>query len=283
MIRQADLIYKNCRKQQLKNQILPGANQENTTSNTDENPDGNSGVGQALEFPSGSLTKASSPKTSRWIAKIGTLLIIFSILGFGFSYGEIIKIEIGYRISRLLPPPPNPKGSFADIVNKQFFGEIEGVPDPNFSLIIPKIHAKGKVIPDVDTNDYSVYMTALAEGVAHAKGSHYPGEKGNIFLFAHSTDNPDNVIRYNAIFYLLRELEKGDEVELYYQNVKYRYSVIDKKIVEPTDVSYLTADNPEGEEQVIMQTCWPPGTRLKRLLVFARKITTSDLRLINSN
>jgi hypothetical protein len=40
-------------------------------------------------------------------------------------------------------------------------------------------------------------------GVAHAKGTVFP-HKGNIYLFAHSTDNWWNVGRYNAVFYLLK-------------------------------------------------------------------------------
>ena len=90
-------------------------------------------------------------------------------------------------------------------------------------------------------------------------------------MFAHSTDSPINIIRYNAIFYLLRELDRGDEIEVYFAGVKHRYIVTDKKIVEPTDVQYLTPTNNESKEQLILQTCWPPGTTLKRLLIFAEK------------
>jgi LPXTG-site transpeptidase (sortase) family protein len=260
MMRQVLKIY-NSRRQKLKN-LKPAPIHP-------EDWDGDSGVGQAPEFPSQSLKNFF---LKRFIAFLGLTLMFLGIAGFGYSYWPIIKVEVGYKISQLIPQqPPQPKGSFADIVNKNLLGEIEGVPDPNFSLIIPKIHAKGKIIPQVDVGNIEEYKSALKEGVAQAKGTRFPGEIGNIFLFAHSTDTLERAIAYNAVFYLLKELEIGDNIEIYYQAVKHRYTVFDKKIVEPSDVFYLTPDNPEKEEQVVLQTCYPPGTTWKRLLVFAKK------------
>lgn len=232
---------------------------------------GDSDVGQASEFPSRSRhSRFFVPR--KIFSKLGSILIVFSLLGFGFTYGPIIKVELGYRLSQLVPETTEqPRGQFQDLIDKTFLGEIEGVPDPNFSLIIPKIHAKSKIVADVDPSDEVAYMDALKVGVAHAKGTRLPGDAGTIYMFAHSTDNPLNVIRYNAIFYLLREMAVGDEIQVYFHGIKHRYTVTDTKIVEPTDISYLSADNPEGKETLILQTCWPPGTRLKRLLVFAQK------------
>lgn len=248
---------------------------------------GDSGVGQAPELPlrprqrkklQSNLSATNSLKAhSRLLTTFGNVLVLFSILGFLFTYGPIIKVEIGYRLSRMYPASDlsdeltRPSSGFAELLGKELLGEPEGVPDPNFSLIIPKIHAKGKVVSNVDPSDERGYMEALKVGVAHAAGTQLPGDSGNIYMFAHSTDSPINIIRYNAVFYLLRELEMGDEIEVYYAGVKHRYIVIDKKIVEPTDVHYLTPTNGEDKEILILQTCWPPGTTLKRLLIFAEK------------
>jgi len=43
-------------------------------------------------------------------------------------------------------------------------------------------------------------LPILQKGIAHAQGSVFPGMQGNIYLFAHSTDNWWNVGRYNAVF-----------------------------------------------------------------------------------
>lgn len=246
--------------------------------------DGDSGVGQAPEFPSKSLlansqlkTRATRKKslhfwyTSRLLSRVGTILIIFSLLGFLLTYGPIIKVELGYRLSSAEDETTAPKGNFSELLGQTLIGEQEGVPDPNFSLIIPKIHAKARVVPNVDPANETEYYAALQSGVAHARGTYFPGGEGNVYMFAHSTDSPLNILRYNAIFYLLREVEVGDDVQVYFGGVKHSYSVTDKKIVEPTDISYLTPTNSERKERLILQTCWPPGTTLKRLLVFAEK------------
>ncbi|MBI4058134.1 class E sortase [Candidatus Gottesmanbacteria bacterium] len=237
--------------------------------------DGDSGVGQAPEFPSKSLSPRQKPTrslTAGILSTLGSLLIFISIIGVLFTYGPIIRAEVGYRLSNWLDSQRvNRQGNFRQIIDKTLTGEVEGVPDPNFSLVIPKIHAKSKIIANVDPGDERAYMAALKEGVAHAQGTFFPGGLGNIYLFAHSTDSPFNIIRYNAVFYLLRELEPGDEVLVYFSGTKHRYQVTDKKIVEPADISYLTPFNPENKEQLILQTCWPPGTTLKRLIVFAEK------------
>ncbi len=138
----------------------------------------------------------------------------------------------------------------------------------DFSVVIPKIGANARVIADVDPADETEYLESLKHGVAHALGTKYPGEIGNTFLFAHSVGNFWEVNRWNAVFYLLRELEPGDEVDIFYQGQRYIYIVYDKKVVDPSDVGYLHTQ--ANFAQLILQTCWPPGTTLQRLLVFAR-------------
>lgn len=138
----------------------------------------------------------------------------------------------------------------------------------DFGIVIEKINANAKVIADVDPASEGSYMKALSEGVAHAKGTVFPGQKGNIYLFSHSVDAPWNVVRYNAVFYLLRELENGDRIILFYQGRRFDYYVFDKTITDSTDVHFLT-DNYD-QSVLTLQTCDPPGTIFKRLVVRAK-------------
>jgi sortase A len=269
MIRRSGVIFENSRIRYAPQQT------RKIISASIKGRDRDSGVGQAPEFLSKPLTHETRFFYSARIFKIiGNALIIFAFLGFLLTYGPILQIELGYRVTRLVEPKqtePVTAGGFEAVLNKAVMGEIEGVPDPAFSLIIPKIHAKSKIIANVDAASESAYLEALKNGVAHAKGTVLPGNPGNIYLFAHSTDSPLNILRYNAVFYLLRELEINDEVYIYYQGIKHRYLVTDKKIIEPTDISYLSPYSPDQRETVILQTCWPPGTTFKRLLIFAKK------------
>ena len=142
--------------------------------------------------------------------------------------------------------------------------------DPNFSIVIPKIGANAKIQSNIDASDENIYLDALNKGVAHTLGTAFPGEGGHIFLFAHSTDYFWNVSSYNAIFYLLYKLEKNDEVNIFYKGQRYVYRVIGQEIVDPSQVQYLTRKT--NREFLTLQTCWPPGTTLKRLLIFAVRV-----------
>ena len=161
------------------------------------------------------------------------------------------------------------KGLLAKVFNIKPI-EILTPEDPNFSIVIPKIGANAKILPNINASDENIYLDALNKGVAHTLGTAFPGEGGHIFLFAHSTDYFWRVGSYNAIFYLLYKLEKNDEVDIFYQGQRYVYRVIGKEIVDPSQVQYLTRKT--NREFLTLQTCWPPGTTLKRLLIFAVRV-----------
>ncbi|KXK08750.1 MAG: Sortase family protein [Microgenomates bacterium OLB22] len=73
------------------------------------------------------------------------------------------------------------------------------------------------------------------------------------------------------MFYLLYKLEPEDEINVYYKGQRFKYRVTEKKVVSPKDVHYLTRKT--TEETLTLQTCWPPGTILQRLLVFATPVS----------
>lgn len=200
-------------------------------------------------------------KTFYWPLKEEIRYLIEKKLGKKYVVVEDEKLKIKPNIKE--------KGLLAKAIK---FDQVEFLipQDPNFSLVIPKIGANAKIFANVDASDEKIYLEVLKKGVAHAAGTAFPGEGGHIFLFAHSTDYFWNVGFYNAIFYLLHKLEAGDEVNIFYKGKRYVYKVIDKKVVNPSQVEYLTRKT--NREFLTLQTCWPPGTTLKRLLVFAKRM-----------
>lgn len=161
------------------------------------------------------------------------------------------------------------KGALRELLQKENVGVL--IPsDPNFSIVIPKIAANSPVIPNINPADRDEYLEALQKGVAHAEGTAFPGEGGHIYLFAHSTDYIWNVGTYNAVFYLLYKLEVGDEVDLFYKGQRFVYKVTGKEIIDPDQVEYITRKT--DKEFLTLQTCWPPGTTLKRQLIFAERV-----------
>jgi sortase A len=161
---------------------------------------------------------------------------------------------------------PLSKQGFGNLISKRYMQEITPV-DPSFSLIIPKIGVNSKIISNVNVADRNAYDAALKQGIAHAAGSSLPGHNGNTYLFAHSTDFVWNILNFNAVFYLLKDVSTGDTMYIVYNGDVFPYRVREKKIVESTETNYLRPDY--SSEQLTLQTCYPPGTTWKRLLVFA--------------
>lgn len=217
---------------------------------------------------------------------IGNFLVLFAIFGVLATFGPALYFEATYQVMRIrgvrfsvsnqvfqsiktpeTQKPVKPSLSFGDILSgpkEQILTPI----DPVFDILIPKIGANAKVFPNVDPSKPDIFLPILQEGVAHAAGTFFPGQLGNIYLFAHSTDNFWDVGRYNAVFYLLKDLKEGDEVVIYYQNARHNYRVTKLGIISPAEVSFITRAR-TGKELLILQTCWPPGTTWQRLLVFA--------------
>lgn len=235
------------------------------------------------------------------IRTVGNFLLLFAVFGLIATFGPAAYYEVTYQISKIrgvryvLAPglsSSNNESELGKLVRKyrdqgqiqnqgpSLLGDIvrtnqEKVlvpPNVDFSIVVPKIGAAEKITANVDPSDKEIYLRVLVDSIAHAKGTAYPGVNGTTFLFAHSADNFWNVGRYNAVFYLLKELEPGDDVYLFFRGKRYNYEVYDKKIAEAAEVEYVDAGLGLGE-RIILQTCWPPGTDWKRTLVFAKPKT----------
>ncbi|MBI4099695.1 class E sortase [Candidatus Microgenomates bacterium] len=211
---------------------------------------------------------------------IGNFLLLSAVAGVFLTFLPAISAEVSYRYDvwrgqTFYVAGDSPSPSAGQGTNLLVTGPapLAITPlDTQFGIVVPKIAANARVIANVDPGNQGVYTEALRKGVAHAAGTVYPGQVGNSYLFAHSVGNFWEVNRWNAVFYLLRELNPGDEVDLFYQGRRYIYLVYDKKVVEPNETRYLSAQ--ANFTMLTLQTCWPPGTTLKRLLVFARLKTT---------
>ncbi|OGE12313.1 hypothetical protein A2305_03855, partial [Candidatus Curtissbacteria bacterium RIFOXYB2_FULL_41_10] len=209
------------------------------------------------------------------IRTIGNFLILISLAGIFFTFWPVISAFSKHTADNLRGKKYE---ASTNVSANQSFGSLLGkadpnlkvlVPqDPNFSIIVEKIGADAPIIANVDASNKQVYNEALKKGVAHALGTSFPGQSGVTYLFAHSTDTIFNVPRFNAVFYLLKDMEPGDPVVIFFAGKRYNYVVSEKKITEAADVNYFKL---RTEEQIlVLQTCYPPGTTWKRLLVIAK-------------
>lgn len=108
----------------------------------------------------------------------------------------------------------------------------------------------------------------LSESLIQYPGTANPGGLGSVVIFGHSIlrqfYNPKN---YTAIFSKIMTLDKGDEILINFDGVKYTYRVIDKIQVEPMDVEIL--EQRFDGRYLKLITCVPEGTYLARGVVVA--------------
>jgi LPXTG-site transpeptidase (sortase) family protein len=208
---------------------------------------------------------------------VGILLIAISVFGLVFVYIPLGLAEANYEFSRTqlatLIRNSQKQAEQGKSTGKSVTTSLPtewAVPDVNYSIYIPKIFAISKVIPNVDAGNVNIYLAALKQGVAEAKGLSHPGEIGTTFLFAHSVGSRVDYARYNAVFYLLDKLTVGDGIEIVYQNKWYKYEITDKEVLDAADTKYLVPQT--VSEKLVLQTCYPPGTSWRRLVVVANRI-----------
>lgn len=121
----------------------------------------------------------------------------------------------------------------------------------------------------------------LSKSLIQYPGTAAPGKNGNTVVFGHSIlpifYNPKN---YMSIFSTLPTLRKGDEVDVNYDGVSYKYRVDAMFEVTPNDIQVLEQDT--SDSFLTLVTCVPPGDprKPKRLIVRTRLV---PIRSANAN
>ena len=131
------------------------------------------------------------------------------------------------------------------------------------SLEIPKIEVSA---PLVFVEDVDKVHRTLDTGVVHYPDSVLPGEKGQTIILGHSAPPNWPDIKYDNVFTLLNELERGDEIFIFFNHQKYNYSVERKIFLEKGEE--IPENGLTNSNNVLMLiSCWPPGKNIKRIAV----------------
>lgn len=115
----------------------------------------------------------------------------------------------------------------------------------------------------------------LEHGALRYPGTPEPGNIGNSFVTAHSSDYPWKSGIYKKAFSKLGKLEVGNDdiIVVYKKNGEFvrqiRFKVTEKAIVKATDMRMI--EQKEKTEMTLV-TCWPVGTNLLRLMVKTERI-----------
>ncbi len=125
-------------------------------------------------------------------------------------------------------------------------------PEQPTRIVIPAINVDARVV-EGDT------WEQLKKGAGHHIGSANPGERGNCVISAHNDI-------YGEIFRYLNQLELEDEIVVYAGAQPYRYRVVAKRIIEPTEVEVMA---PTSEPILTLITCYPYRIDTHRVVVIA--------------
>jgi len=207
---------------------------------------------------------------------LGIALLGTSIASILFLFGTQVRLEIQGRIAAkeltqaqtkksIVPMPKMVSPTFNPLIGAD--GNTITPVNTDFAIIIPKFNINSPVIGSVNPFDAKEYGPILKKGVAHAKTSYFPNQDGSVYLFSHSTNYEWFVRDLNALFYNVKDLTDGDYVIIFYQGVRYTYEYKSREIVAPKNTAFILPVT--GKRQLILQTCWPPGSTTQRLLIFA--------------
>ncbi len=233
-------------------------------------------INEVINLMAGLPTRFTGQLSKKIVSLGAVVCLVIALVGYIYAVLPVVAAEISTKIvnsssvnmgnrvsvamaspSVNLPPSatPNPTPAPVDL--------------QDFSIYIPKINLSSKIIANVDPNSPEAYKVELQNGVAHAKGSYLPGEGGSVFLFAHSTDTIANILRYSAKFFAVKDLGVGDEILIEFNHNQYKYVINARKIINPSDLDSIRGLNSD----LILSTCYPPGTSLQRLIIFAEILT----------
>ena len=124
-------------------------------------------------------------------------------------------------------------------------------------ILIDNINIEGKVLQGESS-------LTMDKGFWHFPISAFPGEKGNMVTIGHRFMNlPPN----RDSFFNLDQTKIGEKIVISHQEGVYTYIVVDKKEVEPNDLSVVQ----ETEDyRLTLITCTPLWTSQKRLVIIAK-------------
>jgi LPXTG-site transpeptidase (sortase) family protein len=152
---------------------------------------------------------------------------------------------------------------------------VDATEEPVLATIGPARLYIGKMALDVDITEAELIgrdwnLGNVYTDVAHLQGTAYPGEVGNVVLAGHVTLPGDTGA---GPFYELELLGEGDELIIEYGGERFRYRVISRMYVDPSNIEVAL---PTDTARLTLITCAEfdavTGEYSKRLVVISELI-----------
>lgn len=211
-------------------------------------------------------------KASAIVSVISGSIILFSTIYPIASYERESKQKYQQLLSPISEVETKPSLYTADYTKASnwFVGSSPKIMGWNQDL---DVTAYTISIPKLKIENALVIIGAedLTNNLVHFSGTNLPGKNGNSVIFGHSIlpqfFDPND---YLSIFSTLPQMEIGDEIQVEYDGISYKYKVESMFEVMPTDLRILEQN--VNDSYLSLITCVPPGHPLKprRLIVRAK-------------
>jgi LPXTG-site transpeptidase (sortase) family protein len=195
-----------------------------------------------------------------WVKAVVMLLIAAVILFVLLNFGYFAK-QLGFYTDKIFVTDQQRQVKLAE-------DHVELAPD---TVYIASLDIRAP-IKYVEGKSESVFQKALIDGVVQYPGTAAIGEKGNTYIFGHSSDFAFSKGNYKTVFALLPNIEIGAEISVANDQGKtFKYKVYKKFVAKKTDTQLLD-QNTNGKSILTLQTSYPVGTALQRYIVQAELV-----------
>lgn len=178
--------------------------------------------------------------------KLGIYLVTIgiAILGFYLIYNKSIDARNNEDMNKYIEETSIVNEQQEEIVKTE---QSENTTKENYNITytaileIPKISLKRGVV------DSTKNFKSINYAISVDNSSQYPNENGNFILYSHSGNS--NI----AFFNRLNNLELNDDIYVYYNGIKYRYSVRNKYDIEKTGKAKVISR--KDDKYITLITC----------------------------
>lgn len=178
--------------------------------------------------------------------KLGIYLVTIgiAILGFYLIYNKSIDARNNEDMNKYIEETSIVNEQPEEIVKTD---QSENTTKENYNITytaileIPKINLKRGVV------DSTKNFKSINYAISVDNSSQYPNENGNFILYSHSGNS--NI----AFFNKLNNLELNDDIYVYYNGIKYHYSVRNKYDIEKTGKAKVISR--KDDKYITLITC----------------------------
>ncbi len=186
--------------------------------------------------------------------------------------------EYLHKLDPTNPDTDNDTFLDGDEVRKGYDPSAPGDVRSDVTIVIDKINVTVPMVWSQTVLEEQL-QEDLKRGAIHYPRTAAPGQKGNMFIAAHSSNYAWVEGNFNYVFSKLNNVKPGDIVAITVRQkngaaLRYTYKVREQRIVMPDDPWLFMK---EDKASTTLSTCWPLGTRQKRLAVKADLIGVEAL------